>query len=55
MAMVNCPKCGKPTKQGGYPMWVIAEAICFFPVGLLALLCDKEPTVCSHCNHTFQG
>lgn len=55
MAMVTCPKCGHSTKQGGYPAWVIAVAICFFPVGLLALLVDKEPTVCSNCGNTFQG
>lgn len=55
MAMVTCPKCGHSTKQGGYPAWVIAVAICFFPVGLLALLVDKEPTVCNNCGNTFQG
>ena len=38
MALVSCPKCSTNTQQGGYPVWVIIVCICFFPVGLLALL-----------------
>ena len=38
MAAVTCPKCGSLTSQAGFPAWVIIVAICFFPVGLLALL-----------------
>jgi hypothetical protein len=54
MAVVKCPKCGESTKQGGYYIWQIAIAICFFPIGLLALLGNREPTVCIHCQHTWQ-
>lgn len=55
MALVSCPKCSKTTTQGGYPAWVIIVAICFFPLGLLALMAGKKPTVCGHCGHVFQG
>lgn len=55
MALVSCPKCSTNTQQAGYPAWVIIVAICFFPLGLLALLAGKKPTVCSSCGHTFQS
>jgi len=54
MAISNCPKCEKPTKKGGYPIWVIIVAVLVFPIGLLALLTSKEPTVCTSCGHTWQ-
>jgi hypothetical protein len=55
MSLVSCPKCSSNTQQGGYPAWVIIVAICFFPLGLLALLAGKKPSVCSSCGHIFQG
>lgn len=55
MAQVSCPKCGELANQGGYPAWVILVAICFFPVGLLALLADKKPTECPKCHHRWEG
>jgi len=55
MAQLSCPKCGELTKKGGYKAWQIIVAICFFPIGLLALLADKEPTVCQKCSHTWQA
>jgi hypothetical protein len=29
-------------------------AICFFPVGLLALLAGRKPTACGKCGTAFQ-
>ena len=55
MANVSCPKCGELTKQGGFKTWQIIVAICFFPIGLLALLADKEVTSCQKCGHTWQS
>lgn len=55
MSIITCPKCTKPTTQAGYPGWVLFVAICFFPLGLLALLAGRKPTVCQHCNNVFQG
>lgn len=55
MAIVSCPKCNNTTPQAGFPTWVIIVAICFFPMGLLALLAGRKPTVCGTCNHTFQS
>ena len=55
MAQVSCPKCNQVCQQGGYPAWEIAVAICFFPVGLLAFLAGREPTVCPNCGNTFQS
>jgi hypothetical protein len=55
MAQVTCPKCNKPTAQGGIPIWQILVAICFFPIGLLALLAGRDPATCSSCGHTFKA
>lgn len=55
MALVNCPKCGKATSQGGFRVWQIIVSICLFPVGLLSLLAGREPTKCQHCGNVFQG
>ncbi|MCB0811035.1 MAG: DUF2367 domain-containing protein [Flavobacteriales bacterium] len=54
MAIVSCPKCSQTTKRAGFPAWQIVVAICFFPLGLLALLAGRKPTICQHCGHTFQ-
>jgi hypothetical protein len=54
MGMVSCPMCSKGTTAGGIPMWQIFVAICFFPLGLLALLAGRDPTTCQHCSHTWQ-
>lgn len=54
MAQVNCPNCGKIINQAGFPAWEIIVAICFFPLGLLALLAGREATTCPHCKHTAQ-
>jgi len=55
MANLSCPKCGELTKKGGYKTWQIIVAICFFPLGLLALLADRNPTSCQKCSHTWQS
>ncbi len=54
MARVSCPKCDYLTKRGGYKGWQILVAICFFPLGLLALLADKNVTICHKCGHAWQ-
>jgi len=55
MPTVSCPKCGLPIQKAGYPAWVIIVAICFFPLGLLALLAGRKPTTCGGCGFTFEG
>tara|TARA_B110000914_G_C15107016_1_gene284324 strand:- start:303 stop:470 length:168 start_codon:yes stop_codon:yes gene_type:complete len=55
MALVSCPECKKPTQSGGYESWQIIVAICFFPIGLLALLMSKKPTSCNSCGFIWQG
>ena len=55
MAMVSCPKCSKQTSQAGCPAWEILVAICFFPLGLLALLAGRNPTTCEHFGPTGQS
>jgi len=51
---LSCPKCGTLTERAGYPAWVIIVAICLFPVGLLALLAGRKPTVCPKCGNAWQ-
>jgi len=41
--------------RGGLKTWQIIVAICAFPIGLLALLADRNPTQCSKCQHTWQA
>ena len=55
VATVSCPKCGSLTGQAGFPVWVIVVAICFFPLGLLALLAGRKPTQCGACGHVWQA
>jgi len=55
MAILSCPKCETPCKKGGFKGWQILVAICFFPIGLIALLMDKEPTQCHKCSHMWQA
>ena len=43
MAMISCPKCSAATTQGGFAAWQIIVAICFFPLGMLALLAGRKP------------
>lgn len=53
MTMISCPKCSKQTQRAGFPIWVWIVAICFFPIGLLALLAGRSPTECRGCGHTW--
>jgi predicted nucleic-acid-binding Zn-ribbon protein len=54
-SQLSCPKCGEMAKRGGFKAWQIIVAICFFPIGLLALLADRNPTQCPKCHHTWQA
>ena len=54
-SVLTCPRCGQLAKKGGYQAWQIIIAICFFPIGLLALLADKEPSMCPACGFTWQA
>jgi Uncharacterized conserved protein (DUF2367) len=55
MATVSCPKCSMMVQMSGYPVWVILVAICFFPVGLLALLVGRKPTRCGNCGFVWEA
>lgn len=55
MANVSCPKCNEPSKKGGFKAWQIVVAVCFFPLGMLALLADKNPTTCPKCGNQWQA
>lgn len=55
MENINCPKCNALVTRGGYKSWQIVVAICFFPLGLIALDADKKLTNCHICGHTWQA
>ena len=55
MAQLSCPKCNEMANRGGFKAWQIIVAICFFPLGLLALLADRKPTTCPKCGHAWQA
>ena len=54
MAMISCPKCSALVVRAGFPAWAILVAICFFPLGLLALLAGRKPSQCARCGTAFQ-
>ncbi|MBS1491016.1 MAG: DUF2367 domain-containing protein [Bacteroidetes bacterium] len=54
MAIISCPKCSKHAIKGGYHTWQIIVAICFFPIGLLALMASKKPSVCHSCGFIWE-
>lgn len=54
-SLLSCPKCGEMAKKGGYPQWVPWVCVCLFPVGLVALLTERNPTECPSCGHTWQA
>jgi len=54
-SLLSCPKCGAMTKRGAYPPWVIWVCVCAFPIGLVALMTEKNPTQCPSCGHTWQA
>ena len=53
MSQISCPKCNEMATRGGFATWQIIVAICFFPIGLLALLIGREPTKCPKCGHSW--
>ena len=52
---VSCPKCDADVQTGQYRAWQFVVAICFFPLGLLALLAGRAPTKCLACGHQWQA
>jgi hypothetical protein len=55
MSQISCHKCSELATLGGIPAWQIIVAICFFPIGLLALLGGRKPTECPSCKYTWQA
>jgi hypothetical protein len=55
MPNVSCPRCKALTHKGGYKTWQIIVAICFFPLGLIALDADGKTSTCHKCGHTWQA
>ncbi len=50
MATVVCQNCSKPTQIAGFAAWQIVVSILLFPLGLLALMGGRKPTICMHCS-----
>jgi hypothetical protein len=48
-----CPKCGEPTRRGQFAVWQFILVICFFPLGLLALLAGRQSSVCPRCGRSW--
>ena len=55
MSQISYPKCSALATLGCIPAWQIIVAICFFPIGLLALLGGRKPTECPSCKYTWQA
>lgn len=53
MALVTCPRCGANNPRGGFHGCVWVSAIIFFPIGLLAFLVGRRPTVCANCHNSY--
>ena len=52
-SMTPCPKCGEPTRRGQFAVWQFILVVCFFPLGLLALLAGRQPSVCARCGRSW--
>lgn len=50
---LSCPKCETLTRRGGRPAWQIIVSVLLFPIGLLALLAARNPTVCDKCGYRW--
>ncbi len=50
---LSCPKCDALTRRGGRPAWQIIVSVLLFPIGLLALLAARNPTVCEKCGYRW--
>jgi len=50
---LSCPKCDTLTRRGGRPAWQIIVSVLLFPIGLLALLAARNPTVCEKCGYRW--
>lgn len=51
---VTCPRCGAQAKRGDWPLSSIVVAIILFPIGLLALLSGRNPTICGNCGNNWR-
>ena len=51
----TCPKCGGTATAGRFSAWQFVIVICFFPLGLLALLAGQQPAQCPACDHRWQA
>ena len=50
----SCPKCGGSAITGQFSAWQFILVICFFPLGLLALLAGRQPAQCPQCDHRWK-
>jgi len=55
MANTYCPKCNELTHKGEYKAWQIIVAVCFFPIGLIALDADRKISTCKKCGYKWQS
>lgn len=51
--MVSCVKCSTLTERVGFSLGQMLCCFFFFPIGLLALLGGRDPTVCGKCGHIW--
>jgi hypothetical protein len=52
---ISCPNCQSLATRGAVPGWQILICIIFFPIGLLALLGGRNPTICPRCGFAWQA
>ena len=53
---IPCPVCQTMTKPGGFTPIALFFAICFFPLGLIALLlARRKPRVCPACGYQWNN
>jgi hypothetical protein len=55
VSQISCPKCNDLAEQGGYAAWQWIVSICFFPIGLLALLAGRQPSTCKNCGYAWKA
>ena len=53
--LVSCPECKRLVERSGFQTWQVVCMIAFFPIGLLALLAGRRPTICRHCGFRWSA
>jgi len=53
--LVSCPECKRLVERGGFQTWQLVCMIGLFPLGLLASLAGRKPSICHDCGFRWSA